>query len=276
MNDCSERRSGDDSANVVREAAETSVPARFERIVELHRSRMALGAGVWQPTYEELNVVANRLAHALIARGGRPGDRIAVLMQPDTPLFAASLAVIKSGRIVVVFNPTDPAARLRQLMEDAEPSLIIADPANWNLAADIAGPKCGTVSFESDSAAGTGTQSVNQDRGRSNSRTALHFGYHGPAEGCDDDAPSDSACLGRRRHNSEIWRPGQDSSARTVEPWRRVHRLVACPFERGNALSISDRTKGDYRPRRVDDRARHDRLHVVGFDLSERDEFDRR
>jgi non-ribosomal peptide synthetase component F len=154
MNDYSERRSGDDSANVVREAAETSVPARFERIVELHRSRMALGAGVWQPTYEELNVVANRLAHALIARGGRPGDRIAVLMQPDTPLFAASLAVIKSGRIVVVFNPTDPAARLRQLVEDAEPSLIIADPANWNLAADIAGPKCGTVSFESDSAAG--------------------------------------------------------------------------------------------------------------------------
>ena len=118
---------------------ELSLPARFERQAILYPSRTALGSGVWQPTYEELNAAANRLAWCLLSHGGARGDRIAVLMRHDTPLIAAVLAVLKGGRTVVVLNPTDPPARLGQVLDDAAPVLIVTDAANRQLAEHVAG-----------------------------------------------------------------------------------------------------------------------------------------
>ncbi len=69
-------------------------------------------------------------------------------MQHDTPAAAAVLAVVKSGRIVAALNPTHPPARLKQLMEDLEPALIVTDIAHRDLAAEIAGPVCTVVRFE--------------------------------------------------------------------------------------------------------------------------------
>jgi len=45
------------------------------------------------------------MAHAILARGGSPGDRVAILMEHDAPAVAAVVAVMKAGRIVVVLNP---------------------------------------------------------------------------------------------------------------------------------------------------------------------------
>ena len=42
--------------------AERTLPSSFERSVARHRLRTALGSGAWQPSYEELNASANRLA----------------------------------------------------------------------------------------------------------------------------------------------------------------------------------------------------------------------
>src|SRR5207302_429794 len=123
-------------------------PSCFERQAVLHPRRTALGSGAWQPTYEELNDTANRLARALLSHGGAPGDRVALLMKHDTPLIAAMLAVLKAGRIVVVLNATDPAARLAKVLNDAEPAIILADATHRGLALRIAGKRCGVLCFE--------------------------------------------------------------------------------------------------------------------------------
>src|SRR5262249_21464451 len=104
-----------------------TLPAAFEQAVRLHYDRPALGASGWQPTYGELNVAVNRLAHALLRLSGNLEDRVAILMRHDTPAIAAVLAVIKAGKIAAALNPEHPPARLRQLMEDIEPALIITD-----------------------------------------------------------------------------------------------------------------------------------------------------
>ncbi|MEX2129205.1 MAG: condensation domain-containing protein [Xanthobacteraceae bacterium] len=117
---------------------EESLPACFQRIVALHRNRIALGSGTWQPNYEELNVSANRIAHALIVRGGSPGDRVAILMRHDAPLIAAMLAILKAGRIVVALNPADPPARLRQVLANADANLILSDAGSGEIAAEAA------------------------------------------------------------------------------------------------------------------------------------------
>jgi amino acid adenylation domain-containing protein len=127
---------------------EQSLPECFAQIVARHPSRPAIGPGEWRPTYAELNAAANRLAHVLLTRGGAPGDRVALLMRHDAPLIAAILAVLKAGRIVVVLNPGDPPARLKQILEDAGPGAIIADSANHELAGQIVEKNQRIVRFE--------------------------------------------------------------------------------------------------------------------------------
>jgi amino acid adenylation domain-containing protein len=132
----------------------SALPAAFEQAVLLHHARPALGASRWEPTYGELNVAANRLAHALLRRCGTSEGQVAILMQHDTPAIAAVLAVLKAGKIAAALNPTHPPARLRQLMEDIEPALIITDNVHLNLAFELAGPACAVIRFEDESGQG--------------------------------------------------------------------------------------------------------------------------
>jgi amino acid adenylation domain-containing protein len=138
---------------------EQSIPACFEQVASLHGARIAISSGAWEPVYSELNAVANVLARALISRGGTPGDRVAILMRHDGPQIAAVLAALKAGRVVVVLNPTDPPARLRQVLDDAEPGLMVTDLPNRAIAEQIVKPNCVVVSFE-ENAFGAGERSA--------------------------------------------------------------------------------------------------------------------
>jgi amino acid adenylation domain-containing protein len=134
-------------------AADESVVAAFERVVAAHPSRLALMSDRWSAHYDELNAAANRLAHAILARGGAPANRVAVLMAHDTPAIAAMLAVLKAGRIAVALNASHPPARLRELFDDAGPACIVADAENHETAVALAGQR-GVVSFEETIAVG--------------------------------------------------------------------------------------------------------------------------
>ncbi len=116
---------------------EQSLAACFERKVMLHPQRQALGSGAWQPTYEELNNAANRIARCLLA-SGTPGDRVAVLMEHDSPLISAVIAVLKLGRMVVVLDQGEPPARLAQVLNDTGPTAIVTDAAHEGLSSQLA------------------------------------------------------------------------------------------------------------------------------------------
>jgi non-ribosomal peptide synthetase component F len=131
--------------------ADESLHAGFERVAAIHPLHTALISDRWQPTYAELNATANRLAHAIMARGGATGDRVAILMDHDAPAIAAVIAVMKAGRIVVALNPTHPPERLRELIADSEPTVIISDTNLSDLAKSISGPNCTFVRFEDQS-----------------------------------------------------------------------------------------------------------------------------
>lgn len=126
----------------------------FEEAARLFPANIAVGSATWEASYRDLNETANRLAHRLIALGGAVGDRVAILMEHDTPAIAANLAIVKAGRIVVVLYPGDPVERLRMLMADAEPAFLIADVENRRLADAIAGDDCTVLNFETSTVAG--------------------------------------------------------------------------------------------------------------------------
>jgi non-ribosomal peptide synthetase component F len=139
----------------VNDEADVALATCFEHVAETFGSRTALVSDGWQPTYAELNAVANRLAHTVVSHGGAPGDRIAILMQHDAPAIAAMLAVLKTGRIIVALNPAHPPGGLRELIADSEPSVVITEAALQSLAVEIAGGSyCTVVVFEQHSTKG--------------------------------------------------------------------------------------------------------------------------
>jgi amino acid adenylation domain-containing protein len=109
---------------------------------------------VWEATYRGLNETANRLAHRLIAGGVAGGDRVAILMSHDAPMVAAVLGALKAGSIVVALDTSDPVFRLKTLVEDAEPNVIVTDMQNRKLAAEFGHSGCSILNFESETATG--------------------------------------------------------------------------------------------------------------------------
>lgn len=78
-------------------------------------------------TYRELDERSNRLAHWLIGRGVRPEARVLVTLPRSAGLVVALLAVWKAGGAYVPVDPEYPAARVRSLVRDSAPVLVL-DP----------------------------------------------------------------------------------------------------------------------------------------------------
>ncbi|WP_043228285.1 condensation domain-containing protein, partial [Burkholderia glumae] len=63
-------------------------------------------------SYAQLDQQANALAHHLIARGVRPGDRVAICVQRCPEMVVGLLAILKAGAGYVPLDPSYPPARL--------------------------------------------------------------------------------------------------------------------------------------------------------------------
>ncbi|MGQ0634992.1 MAG: amino acid adenylation domain-containing protein [Planctomycetaceae bacterium] len=77
-------------------------------------------------TYRELNARANRLAHHLIGRGVRREVLVGLCVERSLEMLVGMLGILKAGGAYVPLDPEYPPTRLRQMMEDAEPLLVLA------------------------------------------------------------------------------------------------------------------------------------------------------
>ena len=76
-------------------------------------------------TYGELDRQANRLAHALIARGVGPEVRVAIAMPRSAEIMVAFLAVMKAGGVYVPLDIEYPRDRLLYMMQDSRAQLLL-------------------------------------------------------------------------------------------------------------------------------------------------------
>ncbi|MFD8705383.1 amino acid adenylation domain-containing protein, partial [Kitasatospora sp. NPDC059648] len=109
----------------VAQAPATSLPELFREHVRATPDLVALVCGDVSLTYAELDARANRLAHALIARGAGPERLVAVALPRSAELVVAILAVLKCGAAYVPVDPEYPAARIAHLLDDARPALVV-------------------------------------------------------------------------------------------------------------------------------------------------------
>ena len=76
-----------------KEDVETSIPARFEKIVRIYPEQIAVKSNNDTVTYTELNATANRIAHTLLERLGPKTQLVTILLEKDVSQLAAMLGV---------------------------------------------------------------------------------------------------------------------------------------------------------------------------------------
>ncbi|KAK2038150.1 acetyl-CoA synthetase-like protein, partial [Colletotrichum somersetense] len=101
-------------------------------------------------TYGELDVLSTRLAHRLAALGARPGTIVPLCFEKSMWTPVAMLAVMKAGAASVAMDTTQPASRLRAIVQQtlshsSHCQLILSSEANQGLAGDLVSRMAGNV-----------------------------------------------------------------------------------------------------------------------------------
>ena len=102
-----------------------------------------------QVSYLELDARANHLAHVLRGRGVEPEVRVGVFAERSVELVVALLGVLKAGGAYVPLDPSYPAERLKCILEDAQPLLVLTQPG---LASILQWPSADTITLDDDPA----------------------------------------------------------------------------------------------------------------------------
>ncbi|WP_353006548.1 AMP-binding protein, partial [Mesorhizobium sp. M0976] len=109
--------------------SERCIHELFEAQVRQAREAVALVHEDEELSYGELNAQANRLAHHLSGLGVRPDQPVAICLERSPAMVVGLLAILKAGGAYLPLDPAYPCARLRQVLAEAAPRLLLADAA---------------------------------------------------------------------------------------------------------------------------------------------------
>lgn len=79
-------------------------------------------------SFRELDSWTSRVARSISDRGIKPGDRVGVFGPNSLEWTVAAIAVLKAGGVLVPLNARLTSAEIGKIAEDAEFSLVLADP----------------------------------------------------------------------------------------------------------------------------------------------------
>ncbi|WP_103352222.1 non-ribosomal peptide synthetase [Amycolatopsis sp. CA-128772] len=111
-----------------RPVPDASVVELFEAMAARTPHATAVVSGDTTLTFAELGTRANRIAHALVARGAGPERLVAVALPRTADLVVTLLAVLKTGAAYLPLDPDLPERRREALLADARPVLVITEP----------------------------------------------------------------------------------------------------------------------------------------------------
>ena len=121
-----------------REEIEQSIADRFEDQVRKHSRRPAIKTRDRELTYDELNKIANRMAHAVLADRGEGEEQVGLLCHQGAAAIAATLGVLKTGKTYVPLDAGAPDTRNQYIVADAQIGVILADDENVSRARVVA------------------------------------------------------------------------------------------------------------------------------------------
>ncbi|MBM7119958.1 amino acid adenylation domain-containing protein [Dyella kyungheensis] len=123
----------------------------FEEQARLAPAAVALEFGQASLSYEALNVAANKVAHRLRALGLKPDDRVAICIDRGFERVIGVLGILKAGGAYVPLDPNYPMERLRYIVDDSAPVMLLVKGNCPDIAGDVpildldALPECATT-----------------------------------------------------------------------------------------------------------------------------------
>jgi amino acid adenylation domain-containing protein len=105
------------------------LPSRFASVVRHHHDSVAVVDTDRSWSYGEIATQAETIARALIERGVRPGDIVAVALPRGARAVATMLGIVQIGAGYLPLDLEHPSERLRFMIEDAGVRLIATDAA---------------------------------------------------------------------------------------------------------------------------------------------------
>ena len=104
-----------------------TLPEFFRTFAALNGAVEALVAGEERLTFADLDSWSDRLAHALVGRGIRKGDRVGIAMRNCPAWVVGYMAALKAGGIATLLNGWWEPHELAHALELTAPALILAD-----------------------------------------------------------------------------------------------------------------------------------------------------
>jgi acyl-coenzyme A synthetase/AMP-(fatty) acid ligase/acyl carrier protein len=116
------------------EDVETSIPARFEKIVQQYPERLAVKIGERGLTYNQLNDAANRVARAILEKRGVGIEPVALLFEQGLDAIISYLGTLKAGKILVFMDASLPVDRIIYTMDHSGAAAIVTGDTTLSLA----------------------------------------------------------------------------------------------------------------------------------------------
>nr|WP_269202318.1 non-ribosomal peptide synthetase [Ralstonia pseudosolanacearum] len=107
-------------------ASASTLPGLVEAQAARTPEAIAVEHGASKLSYRELDRLANRLAHRLIARGVVPDARVGLCVERGLPMVIGVLGILKAGGSYVPLDPSYPRDRLAYMLEDSAPVAVVA------------------------------------------------------------------------------------------------------------------------------------------------------
>jgi malonyl-CoA/methylmalonyl-CoA synthetase len=87
--------------------------------------------------YDDLAAASARIAHALVAAGCRPGDRVAAQTAKHWHVLALYLACLRAGLVYLPLNTGYQRSELGYFFDDAQPRVIVCDAGQLGIIATL-------------------------------------------------------------------------------------------------------------------------------------------
>jgi len=105
---------------------EQSVASRFRAQVQRNPDALAITEASRSLCYNELDALANQVAHAILAAAPGAARPVALLLAEGIPQIVGLLGVLKAGCFYVPLDPTLPTVWISSILENTTPALLIA------------------------------------------------------------------------------------------------------------------------------------------------------
>lgn len=127
---------------------EKSISDRFEQMVQLFPSKVAVRDQGGVCSYDELNREANRVARMVAVECASRELPVVLLLEQGLAQIAATMGVLKAGGFYVPMDPSNPAGRNRHMLSDSGAELIITNNKNRSLAEKLSQGACQVVNVD--------------------------------------------------------------------------------------------------------------------------------